>query len=165
MGVLYDGLNSSKLATIVLLMNLCTVHNVSNNCANELFGILSKHVLPKNNALPQICHAAKCLIEKLGLLYNSIHACEKGCILFRDEHVDALRCPKCRGRRFRDEVWKAFPLKVLRHFPIFLRLQRMFKSPTLAKLMLWHYENYSNQEGQDGLVRHPRDLKAWRHFH
>ena len=51
MGILYDGARSSKLATMVLLMNLCTVHGVSNACANELFGILSKHVLPENNTL------------------------------------------------------------------------------------------------------------------
>ena len=52
MGILYDGARSSKLAATVLLMNLCTVHGMSNACANELFGILSKHVLPENNTLP-----------------------------------------------------------------------------------------------------------------
>ena len=52
MGILYDGARSSKLAATVLLMNLCTVHGVSNAYANELFGILSKHVLLENNTLP-----------------------------------------------------------------------------------------------------------------
>ena len=157
MGVLYDGSRSSKLVAMVLLMNLYTVHGVNNSYANELFGILNKYVLPKNNALPQTSHAAKCLTEKLGLSYNSIHACERGCILFCGEYADALQCSKCGGRRFRDEVRKAFPLKVLRHFPTIPRLQRMFRSPTLAKLMLWHHEKRSNQEGGDRLVRHPCD--------
>ena len=37
---LYDGSRCSKLAATVLLMNLVTVHGVSNQCANELFSIL-----------------------------------------------------------------------------------------------------------------------------
>ena len=90
MGILYDGARSSKLAATMLLMNLCTVHGVSNACANELFGILSKHVLPENNTLLQTYFAAKSLTEKLGLSYDTIHARERGCILFRGEHVDAL---------------------------------------------------------------------------
>jgi hypothetical protein len=31
--------------------------------------------------------------------------------------------------------------------------------------MLWHAENKSDQDGGDGLVRHPCDSKAWKHFH
>jgi hypothetical protein len=40
----------------------------------------------------------------------------------------------------------------------------MFMSPTISKLLVWHGENRSNQEGGDGLVRHPCDSKAWQHF-
>jgi hypothetical protein len=31
--------------------------------------------------------------------------------------------------------------------------------------MKWHDENRSDREGGDGLVRHPCDSKAWKHFH
>ena len=165
MEALYDGSKSSKLAATILLMNLCTVHGVSNQCANKFFSILHLHLLPKNNTLPKNYHAAKSLTMKLGLKYKTIHACEKGCMLFRGEHANALRCPKCNGRRYRDEDRRAIPLKVLRHFPLIPRLQRMFRSPKISKLMLWHAENCSDQEGGDGLVRHPCDSKAWKHFH
>jgi hypothetical protein len=57
-----------------------------------------------------------------------------------------------------------FPVKVLRHFLVIQRLQRMFRSPHLSKLMLWHSENRSDREGGDNLVRHPCDSKAWKHF-
>ena len=149
---LYDGSKSSKLAATVLLMNLCIVHGVSNQCANEFFSILHLHLLPENNTLPKNYHAAKSLTMKLGLTYKTIHACEKGCMLFRGEHANALRCPKCNGRRYRNEDRRAIPLKVLRHFPIIPRLQRMFRSPKISKLMLWHAENRSDREGGDGLV-------------
>jgi hypothetical protein len=31
--------------------------------------------------------------------------------------------------------------------------------------MKWHAESQSDREGGDGLVRHPYDSKAWKHFH
>jgi hypothetical protein len=77
---LYSGAWSTKLAATILLMNLCTVHGISNSFADELFAILHAHLLPERNGLPKNYHAAKSLIRKLGLSYNSIHACEKGCI-------------------------------------------------------------------------------------
>ena len=146
-------------------MNLCTVHGVSNNCADELFAILHGYILPEENCLPKNHHAARSLIQKLGLSYNNIHACNNGCILFREEYAELLRCPKCNGPRYRDEERSRFPLKVLRHFPIIPRLKRIFRSPSISKLMTWHLENRSDQHGGDGLVRHPCDSKAWRHFH
>ena len=97
MEALYEGARSSKLAATILLMNLCTVHEVTNQCANELFSILHLHILPERNTLPKSYHAAKSVTAKLGLTYNTIHACERGCVLFRGEHRDALRCPKCGG--------------------------------------------------------------------
>ena len=110
-------------------------------------------------------HAARSLTQKLRLSYNSIHACDKGCVLFRGEHAEAMQFPQSLGLRFKDEERKRFPVKVLRHFPIIPRLQRMFHSPNILKLMLWHSENKSDRDGGDGLVRQPCDSKAWHHFH
>jgi hypothetical protein len=162
---LYPGAHSTKLAATILIMNLCTIHGVSNTFANELFAILHAYLLPQENSLPKNYHGTKSLTMKLGLSYYSIHACQKGCVLFRGEHADALCCPKCEQPRYRDLESKIFPVKVLRHFPIIPRLQRMFRSPAISKLMLWHSENSSHAEGGDNLVRHPCDSKAWRHFH
>jgi hypothetical protein len=58
-----------------------------------------------------------------------------------------------------------FPVKVLRHFPIIPHQQRMFRSPTISQLLLWHLENRSDRERGDNMVRHPCDSKAWWHFH
>jgi hypothetical protein len=86
---LYEGSRSTKLAATILLMNLCTVHRVSNNFADELFTILHRHLLPEGNNLPRNHYAAK----SLGLTYTSIHACGKGCVLFKGEYADIKRCP------------------------------------------------------------------------
>ena len=160
----YDGSRSTKLAATVLLMNLCTVHGISNQCANELFSLLHSHLLPENNTLPASHYAAKTLTATLGLAYTTIHACERGCVLFCGLHEDVLSCPKCGGRRYRDEARRCFPVKVLHRFPIIPRLQRMFRNPSISKLMVWHAANRSNRPGGDGLVRHLCDSKAWHHF-
>jgi hypothetical protein len=161
----YEGSRSTKLAATILLMNLCTIHGVSNNFADELFTILHHHLLPEGNRLPKNHYMAKSLTSKLGLTYTSIHACGKDCVLFRGEYADAERCPKCEGPRFSDGDRKKYLVKVLRHFPIIPRLQRMFRSPSISALMKWHAENQSDREGGDGLVRHPCNSKAWKHFH
>jgi hypothetical protein len=52
-------------------------------------------------------------------------------------------------------------MKVLYHFPIILKFQRLFKTPIMSELMLWHSQNSS----LDSLMRHPCDSKAWKHIH
>jgi hypothetical protein len=41
----------------------------------------------------------------------------------------------------------------------------MFRSPSILVLMKWHAKNQSDREGGNGLVRHPCDSTAWKHFH
>jgi hypothetical protein len=69
---LYEGLRSTKLAATILLMNLCTVHGVNNNFADEFFTILHRHLLPEGNRLLKNHYAAKSLTSKLGLTYTSM---------------------------------------------------------------------------------------------
>jgi ribosomal protein S27AE len=99
------------------------------------------------------------------LAYNTIHACQSGCVLFRRELANEKNCPKCGKPRYKDQVRKKFPVKVLRYFPIISRVQRMFRSPAISELLLWHKENRGDREGGDNLVKYPCDSKAWRHFH
>ena len=79
--------------------------------------------------------------------------------------MDAECCAKCDGPRFSDGDRKKYRVKVLHHFPIIPQLQRIFYCPSISVLMKWHAEDQSNREGSDGLVRHPYDSKAWKHFH
>lgn len=47
--LLYQGTHSTKLVTTMLLMNICTIHGVSNKCVDELLSLLHKYILPKGN--------------------------------------------------------------------------------------------------------------------
>ena len=73
----------NRLGTILMLLNLCSVYGVSNNFIDELFGLLKNELLPKVNTLPKTCYEATKTMKKLGLAYDTIHACEAGCVLFR----------------------------------------------------------------------------------
>ncbi len=79
---LYTGAQSTKLATTMLLMNMCQVHGVSNKFVDELLALLHLHLLPKDNYLPSSMYRTKVLTSRVGLRYNNIHACTNGCILF-----------------------------------------------------------------------------------
>jgi hypothetical protein len=80
---LYRGAKCTELAGTILLMNVCMVHGVSNNFTQELFAILHGHLLPEDNCVPKKYYSTRSLTSKLGLSYRTIHACEKGCIIFR----------------------------------------------------------------------------------
>ena len=99
---LYDGAKSSVLAATILIMTLCTIHGVSNKFADQLFALFRLHLLPGENRLPKNYHAAKSMIRKLGLNYNTIHACVGGCVLFRGPYENDVRCPKCNKPRYKD---------------------------------------------------------------
>ena len=158
---LYDGAKSSVLAATILIMTLCTIHGVSNKFADQLFVLFRLHLLPGENRLPKNYHAAKSLIRRLGLNYNTIHACVGGCVLFRGPLENAVNCPKCNAPRYKDVAQHKRPWKVLRHFPLIPRLKRMFRTPAISELMTWHSRNKSS----DGMVRYPCDSKAWHHVH
>ena len=155
---LYAGSSSNRLTSILMILVCCTTFGVSNNFVDELLKLLQESILPKGNTLPKTFHEAKCLLMKLGLSYNSIHACRDGCCLFRKELEDATECPICHKSRYVDNS-KTIPVKVLRHFPLIPRLRRMYSCTRLAELMKWHVDGKS----KDKVMRSVVDSKAWNH--
>lgn len=91
--------------------------------------------------------------------YNMIHACVNDCVLYRGELEFSLRCPKCKEPRYKEDTINV-PRKVLRHFPLRPRIERLFCSPSLASLMDWHAKNKST----DGIMRIPADCVAFQHI-
>ena len=121
---LYARSSSNHLTSILLLLNCCTTFVVPNNFVDEL-KLLHETILPKGNMLPKNFYEARCLLMKLGLSYNSIHACRDGCCLFRKELEDATECPVCH-KSWYVENSKTILAKVLRHFPLIPHLRRMY---------------------------------------
>ncbi|GKA92067.1 hypothetical protein Tco_0813992, partial [Tanacetum coccineum] len=97
--------------------------------------------ISKGFKLPPSYYAIKKTFKTIGLGYESIHACEHDCCLFRgDNNKDLDFCPVCNTSRWKDSntPGKKVPKKVLRYFPIIPRLQRLYKSSHTAKEMIWH---------------------------
>ncbi|GJQ89020.1 hypothetical protein Tco_0000159 [Tanacetum coccineum] len=86
-------------------------------------------------------YAIKKTFKTIGLGYESIHACEHDCCLFRgDDNKDLDFYPVCNTSRWKDNntPGKKVHKKVLRYFLINPRLQRLYKSSHTAKEMIWH---------------------------
>ena len=57
-------------------------------------------LLPKDHVLPKCTYEAQKLLCALKMTYEQVHACPKGCVLFRKEYTEAKYCPKCKSSRF-----------------------------------------------------------------
>ncbi|XP_044372010.1 uncharacterized protein [Triticum aestivum] len=164
---LYPGCKRfSKLQFLVRLLHIKNMRGMSNVCFDEVLTLI-KEALPEGQALPKNFHGAKKFMKAIGIGYDSIDACKNDCILFRKEHADAISCPVCGTSRWKSvntgvdgrRVHKV-PQKVVRHFPLKKRLQRLFASTKTTSDMRWHSEGRT----KDGLIRHPAGSPAWKHF-
>ena len=117
---LFAGATVSLLGALLVLLTICKTHGVSNACVDELMKALSSQILPQPNTLPVSERQATRLLRTLGLGYNVIHACIRGCILYRGVHAGLNRCPTCHAPSFYKRGRDMKPVRVLRHFPLFL---------------------------------------------
>ncbi|KAL3698568.1 hypothetical protein R1sor_012644 [Riccia sorocarpa] len=157
---LFTGAKLNVLQFVMMFLNICYEHGVPNVAVSELLVLLSQRTLLDDNHLPRNYYHAKRLISRLGLDYVTIHACPKGCVLFRDALTAAEQCPACHADRYQHVGRSRLPVKVLRHFPLIPRIKRMFRVKTIAELMHWS----NTHRSMDGYVRHPVDSDAWKHF-
>jgi hypothetical protein len=109
--------------------------------------------------LPSSFDQSKSMVRKLGLSYNIIPCCRKGCVLYRKEYEDLDQCSKCGASRYIDGS-STINAKVLRHFPLIPWLCKMYRSPEIANLLKWHFYNRS-EEGKMATVA---DSPTWRHI-
>ena len=57
-------------------------------------------LLPDGHILPKSMYEAQKLLRALKMPHEQIHACPKGCILFRKEHAEAKYYVKYKSSRF-----------------------------------------------------------------
>ena len=117
---------------------------------------------PKENKIPTSHYEAKKKLRKIGLGYQSIHACINDCALFWKENESMQNCPVCKESRWVDKNTKGkkVPKKVLCYFPLTAQLSRRYSSRFTAKDMISHNIGRSN----DGKMYCLIDGKAWQEF-
>jgi hypothetical protein len=98
--------------------------------------LLEDHILPKS------MYEAHKLLRALKMTYEKIHACPKGCVLFRKEYAEAKYCPKCKSSRFievdsSDGYMKQLniTMTILRLFPFISRIPQLYMTEESAKHM------------------------------
>ncbi|XP_076932136.1 uncharacterized protein LOC143597540 [Bidens hawaiensis] len=169
---LFPGCKSfSKLSCIVRLLLYKTDHGLSNMAFDEMLQFLQK-MIPEAK-LPASFTQAKKITRDIGLDYKKIHACPNDCMLYWKEYEDAEVCHICHTSKWKQvnekqnnhnsEHYKTtsrVPAKVVWHFPLKSRLQRLFMCSEIAKHMRWHDEG----RPKDGNLRHPADGKSLKEF-
>ncbi|XP_060183223.1 uncharacterized protein LOC132613195 [Lycium barbarum] len=156
---LYPGCTKvSKLSFVVKLLHLKCLNHWSNKSMDELL-IFFKEVLPKGSFVPKSFYEAPKVLRDLGLGYTKIDACQNDCI---HDYVNVQSCPKYGKSRWKSEGHKGKKVahKVLRHFTIKPRLQRLYMAKETAKKMRWHKE----ENIDDDVLRHPSDSIEWKSF-
>jgi hypothetical protein len=135
---LYPGCTKfSKFSFVVKLLHMKSFYRISNTAFTSTLKLLAQ-AFPDLNTIPKSYHDAKKLLRHLGLGYDSIHVCLNNCVLFRKQNAKLDHCPVCKTSRWKDPERKRIPQKVLRHFPLAPRLQRMFISKQAAEEAQWH---------------------------
>jgi hypothetical protein len=74
-------------------------YNMSRDAFDGLLTVFGRLLLD-DHVLPKSMYEAQKLLRALKMTYEQIHACPKGCMLFRKEYAEAKYCPKCKSSRF-----------------------------------------------------------------
>ncbi|XP_042974597.1 uncharacterized protein LOC122306228 [Carya illinoinensis] len=151
----------SKLSFVVKLLHIKTLGGWSIKSFDMLLKLL-RAAFP-DVAWPSSYEEARSLERGLGFKYHKIHACPNDCILFWKENADKNECPVCKASRWMSNTHgtRVIPQKVLRHFPLVPRLQRLYMSTKISTDMRWHKDQRATT---DTIMRHPADFESWKTF-
>ncbi|XP_062086475.1 uncharacterized protein LOC133792583 [Humulus lupulus] len=152
----------TSLNFVAKLMHFKVLGKIPNKIFDGILELL-EDAFPSPNKIPKSHYAAKRLMRKLGLGYESIHVCKHDCALFWKENAGKHKCPICGEDRWVDKNTKGkkVPQKVMRYFPLTPQLMRKYASRHISQHMRWHHEG---RVKEDGIMRHPADGKAWKDF-
>ncbi|RDX78055.1 hypothetical protein CR513_41732, partial [Mucuna pruriens] len=141
---LYEGDQKySKLSFLLRLYHIKCLCDVIDKAMKMILELLKDAFEYAN--IPNSFYEAKKIIYKFGLNYTKIDVCLRNCMFYWGEDENLEICKHCKKSRWKAKGTndkKKLHTKVLRYFSLKPRLQ----------------------SNLDGLLRHPRDAKAWRSF-
>ncbi|XP_020272575.1 uncharacterized protein LOC109847754 [Asparagus officinalis] len=171
---LYQGCTEySRFSFMLELLHIKSLSGMANTYFEMLLVLLRKVVPGGERSIPKTTYAAKQIVSDLGLDYNKIDACPNDCILYYKDNKDLQECPTCGVSQWKQQTRSStrqptesmsqqsmILAKVLRHFPLVSRLQRLYMNKDTTENMRWHKEDRI----EDGKLRHPADAEAWKHI-
>ena len=136
---LHEHTELCQLDAISQIMALKAQFNLGRECYDAMMTIFGRF-LPKGHVLPANLYQSDKILCALKMPYEKIHACEKGCALFRLQYADLNYCPICKSSRYvvvdngmGEKTQTKIPVNVLRYMPIVPRLQRLFMVKETAR--------------------------------
>ena len=156
---LYPGCEVSQLAAATTLLNIKAQFNMLERAYN-LISDWYRWCGPAETTLPNNMYNMKKLVEGLGLPVQKIDCCKNGCMIFWGQDEGYLSCKFCGHPRYKIGKRKPVPHSRMFYLPITQRLQRLYASDATAAHMRWHEEHTQ----EEGVMRHPSDAEAWKHF-
>ncbi|XP_074346992.1 uncharacterized protein LOC141685809 [Apium graveolens] len=157
--------NISKFTTLEFSMKLSewkNKHNCSNSGFDDLLYLIGL-ILPDDHKFPDKYHTVRKMIQELHMEYEKIDACENEFMLFYKKHSDKTKCDICNKDRYQKQKdLKKYNIlrKILRYFPIIMRLQHLFMDEKTAKCMRWHNDRIT----VEGELSYPADGDEWKQF-
>jgi hypothetical protein len=85
----------SQLDAIGRVMVIKSHYIMSRDTFDGLLTVIGS-LLPEDHGLPKSMYEAQKLLRALKMTYEQIHACPKGCMVFRKQYTEAKYCPKCK---------------------------------------------------------------------
>ncbi|CAH9127397.1 unnamed protein product [Cuscuta epithymum] len=151
----------TELSFTLKMMSIKSSYNIAQKAMDEIFDACNR-AMPSPNKVPSSFYEAEKLVSKLGLGHEKIDCCVNGCMLYYKEDIALAQCKFCFEPRFKksNKPNSKVPRKRMHYLPLIPRLQRLFASPSSAKHMRWHFEN----QREPGVMCHPSDGEAWKHF-
>lgn len=153
-------------------MALKAPFNLSRDCFDSMMTVFG-HFHPEGHIMAKTLYESKKILHALKMPYEQIHACPKGCVLFRKDYVDDNYCPKCKSSRYVEvdhgdgqKKQSKIPINVLRYHPVIPRIQRLYINEEAAKQMTWHKDGirYETDEHGREMMIYPSDGQAWNFF-
>jgi hypothetical protein len=89
----------SQLDIVGRIMTFKLQYNLSREAFDGLLTVIGSLLL-EDHVLPKSMYEEHKLLHALKMMYEQIHACLKGCVLFRKEYTEAKYCSKCKPSRF-----------------------------------------------------------------
>jgi len=148
----------SQLDAIRRIMALKSQFSLSRDAYDGVLTVIGS-LLPEGHILPKSMYESQKLLRALKMSYEQIHACLKGCVLFRKEHAEAKYCPKCKSSRFM-EVDSGDGQKRQLDIPVTI-LRQLYMTEESSKQMTWHK---NGKRYNPNKMVHASDGEAWTHF-
>ncbi|KAL9675953.1 hypothetical protein QQ045_004162 [Rhodiola kirilowii] len=140
-----DDVDSESIIAYERAMQLKVESRLSDKGFDKMI-LNTKAILPPDNNYPGSYKDVKKILKKVGLGYETIHACENGCILYYKEFKDHTICPVCGEERYTQRgSTRKVPKKTVKYFPLTPRLQCI-------------------DVNDPDYIRHPADGEAWKKF-